>query len=72
MATHFHTLLGADELGHTCLSLLSSSLAHATYVNYDSNLRQLLAFCIEEYIHPLHATPATMVRFTIQSRAAKR
>jgi hypothetical protein len=64
MATQFHNLLDTDELGRTALSLLSSFPALATFANYNSNLRQLFASCINENSHPLHATPGIMVRYT--------
>jgi hypothetical protein len=44
--------------------MLSNSLAPFTYANYDSALRQFFIFCTEENIAPLHATPATRVRYT--------
>jgi hypothetical protein len=64
MTTHFHKLLGAATLGLAALCLLIRSLVSATYVNYDSNLRQLFAICAEENLCPLHGIPATMVRYT--------
>jgi site-specific recombinase XerC len=63
MATHFHVLLGTDELGRTANSLLNSSLAQATYANYDSKIRHFFAFCNEEKIQELQSEPATMVRY---------
>jgi hypothetical protein len=63
MALHFHTLLGNDELNGKALGLLSSSIAHTTYANYDNNLRHFFTFCTKENIHPLHVTPSTMVRY---------
>jgi hypothetical protein len=64
MATHIHTLLGIDKLGRKGLSLLINLLATTTYANYYSNLRTFFTLCLEENIHPLHATsPATMVCF---------
>jgi site-specific recombinase XerD len=44
--------------------MLSNSLAPSTYASYYSALRQFFLFCTEENIAPLHATPATMVRYT--------
>jgi hypothetical protein len=64
MATKFQTLLGPDKLGATAISLLSKSLAPATYANYDNAMRQYFALCREEKLLPLQATPATMVRYT--------
>jgi hypothetical protein len=64
MATHFHDMLGTDELGCTTTSLFISSLAPANYGNYDSNLRHFFAFCNAEKIQIMHATSATIVRYT--------
>jgi hypothetical protein len=64
MTTHFRTLLGTDKLGTTAIGLRSGSLALATYANYDNTLRHYVASCAEESLPPLHATPATMVRYT--------
>jgi site-specific recombinase XerD len=64
MAEKFQTFLGTDIVGVTTISLLSKSLAPSTYANYDIALRQFFAFCEEENITPLQATPATMVRYT--------
>jgi hypothetical protein len=64
MATKFQTLLGADKLGATAISLLSNSLPPATYANYDSALRHFFAFFAQENLPPLQATHATMVRYT--------
>jgi hypothetical protein len=63
MATKFQVLLGTDTLDATAISLLSNSLAPSTYANYDSALRQYFAFCAEENLSPLQATPVTMVRY---------
>jgi hypothetical protein len=64
MAKTFQTLLGIDTLGARTISLLSKSLAPATYANYDITMRQFFAFCVEENLPPLLGTPATMVRYT--------
>jgi hypothetical protein len=64
MAKKFQTVLGHDTLGATAINLLINSLAPATYANYNSTLRQFLAFCGEENLPPLQATPTTMVRYT--------
>jgi hypothetical protein len=64
MATRFRGLLGRDHLGTTAISLLRSSLAPSTYSNYDSALRPNCAFCDAVGRPPLHATRATMVRYT--------
>jgi hypothetical protein len=64
MANKFQTLLRTDALGATTISLLSDSLAPATYSNYDSAMRPFLAFYAEEKLSPQHATPPTMVRYT--------
>jgi hypothetical protein len=64
MVDKFQALLGTDTLGATAMSLLSNSLAPATYANCDSALRQFFAFCVEENLSPLQATPTTMVRYT--------
>jgi hypothetical protein len=64
LAETFHPLLGTDRLGVTAITLLSNSLAPYTYANYSNALRQLVAFCTEENIAPLQATPATMIRYT--------
>jgi hypothetical protein len=64
MAEKFQTLLGTHTLGVTAISLLNNSLAPSTYANYDSALRQFFDFSTEDNITPLHATPATMVRYT--------
>jgi hypothetical protein len=67
MATRLATLVGTDFLGSTALTLLNSSLAPATYANYDillRHLRQFFAFCNEDNIHFTESTPATMVRYT--------
>jgi hypothetical protein len=64
MATHFRDLLNTDHLGAIDISLLSSSLAPPTYANYDSALRPYFAFCDADGRPPLHAAPATMVRYT--------
>jgi hypothetical protein len=63
LAETFHPLLGTDKLGVTAITLFSNSLAPSMYANYDSALRQFFAFCIEENIAPLQATPATMIRY---------
>jgi hypothetical protein len=65
MATTFRTLLGFNHMGETAIGLLSGSLAPSTYANYDSALHHYFAFCAEEGLTPLHATPATMVHYTI-------
>jgi hypothetical protein len=44
--------------------MLSNSLAPSSYANYDSAMRQFFAFCSEEGISPLQATPGSMVRYT--------
>jgi site-specific recombinase XerD len=64
IAETFQTLLGTDRLRVTAITMLSNSLASSTYANYDSALRQFFAFCKEENISPLQATPATMLRYT--------
>jgi hypothetical protein len=64
MTTKFCNLMGTDSLGTTAIGLLCSSLAPSTYANYDSTQRHYFAFCAEENLPPLHATPATMVRYT--------
>jgi site-specific recombinase XerD len=64
MAETFQDLLGSDKLGVTAVILLSNSLAPSTYASYHSAIRQFFIFCAEENINPLHATPATMVRYT--------
>jgi hypothetical protein len=64
MADTYQSLSGTDTLGVTAVSLLSNSLAPSTYANYDSALRQFFAFRTEEGIPPLHATPASLVRYT--------
>jgi hypothetical protein len=63
MATKFQTLLGNDTLGSTAITLLSNSLAPATYANCDNALRQYFAFCAGKNILLLQATPATMIRY---------
>jgi hypothetical protein len=64
MTTKFRTLLDTDSLGTTAISLLGNSLASPNYANYDSTLRHYFAFGAEENLFPLHATPATMARYT--------
>jgi site-specific recombinase XerD len=64
MADTYQSLLGTDTLGVTAVTLLSNSLAPSTYANYDNAVRQFFAFCKEEGISPLQATPAAMVRYT--------
>jgi hypothetical protein len=64
IAETFQDLLGTDKLGVTAVALLSNSLAPSTYASYDSALRQFFIFRTKENITPLHATPATMVRYT--------
>jgi hypothetical protein len=64
MATQFRDLLGTDHLSTSANSLLSSSLAPSTYANYDNALRPYFAFCAADGRPRLHATPATMVRYT--------
>jgi hypothetical protein len=64
MAAKFRDLRGIDYLGTIAICLLSNSLAPTTYVNYASALRQFCIFCDNESIRPLHATPATMIRYT--------
>jgi site-specific recombinase XerD len=64
MPTKSQALLSTNTLGATALSLLSNSLAPYTYANYDSALRHYFAFCGEENLPSLQATPATMVRYT--------
>jgi hypothetical protein len=63
MADTFQSLLETDTLGVTTISLLSNSLAPSTYANYDNALRHFFAFCTEENLSPLQATPAIMVRY---------
>jgi hypothetical protein len=55
--------LGTDSLGTTAIGLLINSIAPSTYANYDNTLRHYFALCAEESLPPLHATPATMVRY---------
>jgi hypothetical protein len=64
MAETYQSLLGTDTLGVTAINLLSNSLAPSTYANYDSTMRQFFAFCTQENIAPLEATPASMIRYT--------
>jgi hypothetical protein len=63
MTTKFRTLMSTDSAGTTAIGLLSSSLAPSTYANYDNTLRHYFAFCAEEHLPPLQATPSTMVRY---------
>jgi hypothetical protein len=65
MTTHFRTLLGTDKWGTTAIGLLSNSLVPSIYANYDSTLRHYFAFCAEENLPPLQATPATMLRYRL-------
>jgi hypothetical protein len=51
-------------LEFAAITLLSNSIAPSTCANCDSALRQVFAFCIEENIAPLHATPAIVIRYT--------
>jgi hypothetical protein len=60
MATKLTTLLGSDLLRRIILSLLSNSLASATYTNCDCNLRQSFTFSHEDNLHSMHALPATV------------
>jgi hypothetical protein len=64
MAETYLSLLGSDTLEVTAVNMLCNSLAPSTYANYDSALRQFFALCTEEGITPLHATPASMIRYT--------
>jgi hypothetical protein len=60
MATKLKTLLGTDLLWTIALGLLSSSLAPATYPNYDNTVCHFFAFCHDDTVHPLQATLPTM------------
>jgi hypothetical protein len=64
MAETYPSLLGTDTLGVTAVKLLSNRLAPSTYANYDNAIRQFFAFCTEENIAPLQATPTSMIRYT--------
>jgi hypothetical protein len=54
-------LLGNDELGQ----LVSNIPATTTYTCHDtSGMRQFANLCAEDNVILLHATPATIVRYT--------
>jgi hypothetical protein len=57
MTIKIPTLLDNDTLGATAISLLSNSLAPATYANYDNALRHFFAFCEEENLPPCKRPP---------------
>jgi hypothetical protein len=64
MTTKFRARLGTHRLGTVAIGLLNISLAPSIYANYDNALSQFFAFCAEEGLKPLHATYATVVRYT--------
>jgi hypothetical protein len=64
MIANLHTMLGADLVGITALSLLTSSFEPTTYENGDTGMRHFTAFCHEEGIHPLQSSTHSIVRYT--------
>jgi hypothetical protein len=56
----FQDLFGTDRFGTIAIGMISNSLAPATYTNYYISLRRLM----RQDILPLHATLATLSRYT--------
>eukprot|EP00873_Tetraselmis_striata_P013248 jgi/Tetstr1/433512/TSEL_022782.t1 len=58
-------MLGTDLMGTAALDMLMGSLAPRTYNYYVSGImRTFVAFCDEEGIRALDATPGTIIRYT--------